>query len=666
MKLETRIGINASGSCLGRLRWVRAISPLAHMVATVCNAPVSLNPLLWYPCFAYYAWIGYLATLNVRFPRGNGELLAWGFVLLQSVVILAAIAAVDGWVASKFSRAAHVACASLIHLFFAGLYLDSIVYKNLQIHLGRALELLFEDGLARVPAIWSATGVSSAVLHRYLVGSGLVLVFLPLFVFAAVRCTARSSRSVKAWNLLLVMSAAWGGSVALKAMDARKGWDSRFHDVIAALPFQVGWKPAIKGVKYSNVKLRPPGNENAPVISFPKTRPEILPDIFIILLESTRADCINGETAPNLTEFSKECFPLNAAFAASNSSHTSWYSILTGNHALYFGIEKRAAWHAGSRPIALLRSWGYKVLVFCSSTLDYHDVDVMSFGSDLALCDQMFDAEKQGIHGVPERDGAVNKAVLEEIPRTRGGRLFLIFYHCTHHDYSWPESHPAKFVPYAKAWNYSDFRIVPERLTLIRNRYLNAVNFEDALVGDLFQCLKRTARYDSSVICALGDHGEEFLEHGKLLHASNIYRPQTEIPFLLRFPPGTEPMNQAHRRPPTASHVDLFPTLIDYVAGKETEGWSDGESLFRKTGNQVVIAAQNGDRDPVQFCIRSPEYCAFFQFRSDTEPTLWQRTLFLKQITDSLDDPTNSLGNEPFRSAQFGDAFRSLFPNAEF
>ena len=288
----------------------------------------------------------------------------------------------------------------------------------------------------------------------------------------------------------------------------------------------------------------------------------------------------------------------------------------------------------------------------------------MCFGSDLRLCDSMFDAERRGISGVAARDLAVNGEVQKELQNPGGGRLFLIFYNCTHHDYYWPESRPPKFVPYARAWKYSDFSIGPERLKLIKNRYLNAVNFEDALVGGVIGTLRAGGDYDSSILCALGDHGEEFLEHGRLLHASDLYLAQTKIPFLLRFPSGRHP---APGRPLFACQVDLFPTLLDYL-GLRVQGPLDGESLFHKAQNEVIVAAQNGDRDPARFCIRSLEYAAFFRYGSDTEPTQLQRALYLERLTDAQDRPVNldlrSAEGRRLLEIQFGRAFRSLFPEA--
>ena len=349
----------ASAASPRRWAWFLEGRSARGALARVFNPSIGVDPLLWYPCFIYYLWIGYLASLNVRFAAPADETRAYWFILTQSVLIFAAIAVVDGWAAPKAPRPLRLAWISAAYLFFASLYLDAIVYHHTQIHLGRALGILFEDGLSQVSARWTATGVPATALRLYVLGSIAALLLLPGCVWALIRLSGGRPIRVNAWILLSLTAAAWAGSVELKRADARRGWNSRFRDLVAALPLYAGWTPSIRGVKYSDIRLRPPRTWPA-AASAGHRASDALPDIFIFFLESTRADCINPDVAPNLARLSKECLPLGGAFSSSNTSHTSWYATLTGNHALYFGAEKRRTRHEGSAPIALLRRLGYK------------------------------------------------------------------------------------------------------------------------------------------------------------------------------------------------------------------------------------------------------------------------------------------------------------------
>jgi hypothetical protein len=391
------------------------------------------------------------------------------------------------------------------------------------------------------------------------------------------------------------------------------------------------------------------------------------PDIFIFVLESFRGDFVNSQITPNLKLYAPDCVEFPDSLSAGNASHIAWYSFLMGNYGVYYGEEHRLASHAGSVPITLLRKMGYKVNVLCSATLDYFDIASIAFGSDLKLCDSMFDAEKSRIETPPERDEEVKKRLLQAINSPPGSRLFLVFFDSTHHDYEWPPGEPTPFIPFAKSWDYSDFNIDEKQLTLIMNRYRNSLHYQDRILGEIFSAMRRNGLYDKSIIAAFGDHGEEFMEHGRLTHASNLFRPQTHVPFLLKLPAGAPFLGDLNHRMTTGNYVDLFPTLLDYLGAKVTNAF-DGISLFRKTNDYVVIAAQNAGFDPVGFCIQSSRYKAFFQYEFANRPTADQRTLFLTQLTDTNDSAVNidlrCEEGKTLLATNFDAAFEALYGRA--
>src|SRR5690606_12164724 len=128
------------------------------------------------------------------------------------------------------------------------------------------------------------------------------------------------------------------------------------------------------------------------------------------------------------------------------------------------------------------------------------------FGESRKLATSWTDPQSLSSLDRPGRDREVTARLIEELPKKRGGRLFLVFYDSTHHDYSWPDDFNPKFTPYAESWNYFDFSTSPEELQLIRNRYDNSVNFIDSLIGSFVSVLKASGRYDDSIICVTGDH----------------------------------------------------------------------------------------------------------------------------------------------------------------
>ena len=137
----------------------------------------------------------------------------------------------------------------------------------------------------------------------------------------------------------------------------------------------------------------------------------------------------------------------------------------------------------------------------------------------------------------------------------------------------------------------------------------------------------------------------------------------------MRFPAGVNLPGPSVRSLAIASQVDILPTILDYLSIAATNGY-DGQSCFRNATGEVVITAENGDRDPVSFCIQSVRAKAFFQFESLIRPTAVQRTVYLKQVTDTNDAPlsvdwTGYAGREVLKTS-FGAAFGSLFPGVQF
>ena len=106
--------------------------------------------------------------------------------------------------------------------------------------------------------------------------------------------------------------------------------------------------------------------------------------------------------------------------------------------------------------------------------------------------------------------------------------------------------------------------------------YDGCIRFVDDQLRDFVRELKERDMLKNTIFVVTSDHGEEFLEHGLLLHAQLGYSEITNIPLLIRFPNGTG----AGRRPTQlATMVDLMPTLLSAL-GLETPDAVQGVSLL--------------------------------------------------------------------------------------
>ncbi len=97
-----------------------------------------------------------------------------------------------------------------------------------------------------------------------------------------------------------------------------------------------------------------------------------------------------------------------------------------------------------------------------------------------------------------------------------------------------------------------------------------------------------------------GDHGEEFFEQQHVFHASNLSSMQIHVPLYFRL--GTAVASRD-----MASHLDIFPTILDHVLGHpHFASWFDGESILRPSKKNFTVATRyNGCRSPFEFLIHT-------------------------------------------------------------
>jgi arylsulfatase A-like enzyme len=115
---------------------------------------------------------------------------------------------------------------------------------------------------------------------------------------------------------------------------------------------------------------------------------------------------------------------------------------------------------------------------------------------------------------------------------------------------------PAEFVGYDKDW------------------YDGSIRGMDAEVGRLLERLRTMGLAEKVQVAFIGDHGEEFIEHGKMFHGQSVYSELTAVPLML-YRPGTIPPVKITE---TVRSIDLMPTLLD-LSGLAAPAGVQGQSL---------------------------------------------------------------------------------------
>jgi arylsulfatase A-like enzyme len=108
--------------------------------------------------------------------------------------------------------------------------------------------------------------------------------------------------------------------------------------------------------------------------------------------------------------------------------------------------------------------------------------------------------------------------------------------------------------------------------------YEDEIRYSDYHLGRLWDALHSAALIDQTLIVVTADHGEEFLDHGHLIHHLLEAAPEEliRIPLLLHLPSGLHQEQQLHQ---LVRMIDIVPTLTDYAGLDQAAHGMDGVSL---------------------------------------------------------------------------------------
>lgn len=102
-----------------------------------------------------------------------------------------------------------------------------------------------------------------------------------------------------------------------------------------------------------------------------------------------------------------------------------------------------------------------------------------------------------------------------------------------------------------------------------RDWYDGSIRGLDYEIGRLMSHLRSLGLDDSTLVAVVADHGEEFLDHGRMFHGQSVYGELTNVPLLL-WGPGRIPAGTVVEE--TVQTIDLMPTLLDLSGLRAPEG----------------------------------------------------------------------------------------------
>ena len=279
------------------------------------------------------------------------------------------------------------------------------------------------------------------------------------------------------------------------------------------------------------------------------------PNVLVLVSESLRADMLTPEIMPNLWRFAqRHGRRYTDHMSGGNGTRMGIFSLfygLPGNYWFPF-LESR-------RPPVLiteLQRRDYRMGLFTSARFSYPEFDRTVFAS-VPSSAMVSDDEGPGWR----RDRRNVDRLLDFIGDDRSGdhrsRPFFgfMFFESPHARYYFPPESVIR-PDYMRELNYATMDVQRD-MPGIHDRYINSVHHLDQQLGRVLDRLERDGRLDDTLVVITGDHGEEFMEHGRWGHNSAFHDQQVRVPLVLAGPGITPAVVDL----PT-SHLDVAPTLL--------------------------------------------------------------------------------------------------------
>lgn len=340
-----------------------------------------------------------------------------------------------------------------------------------------------------------------------------------------------------------------------------------------------------------------------------------------------RQDVISRADTPFLFELQNDSQPHEISVTNANATAVAWYSLFQSRYPLAWA-EERSVWTSGSPGLRISRRLGYRVVFhFSTYGMGAFGLDRLVMGDGKALVDQIAKAKGESFW---QRDIDVLAGLDASRRSDPDARptIHVVFLDSTHSDYYYPPllwgSHrptgiPNMFLP--KLWGRTE---IP-----YKNRYLNAVTFVDSLLGKSVAAIRSDPRTRDGIVVILGDHGQEFYEHGSFFHGTQLTAEQTEVPILIQFPD-----SRRAEKLPVLSLVDVFPLILHRLGVSGDYGTVFAQSELGRSSRPpyTVVAQFDAARDPTVFSIVSAKYKLFVELSDDAGLSV--APLLIRKLTD--------------------------------
>jgi len=297
-------------------------------------------------------------------------------------------------------------------------------------------------------------------------------------------------------------------------------------------------------------------------------------NVILIILETTNSSFFSpsgphNKYLPNLYKLAEEGLYLPQFFTPFPRSSKSFFAILTGHYPLtdYRSIIKVMPDIKIPTIFSILKNKEYSTFAGYSGDFRYDRMaNFLENGGVDSVVDIYDNDGRYNQTSWSADDGLIYDQLINWTNNLEDNVPFfgLLLAMNSHHPFWTPKE---------------IYKVVEEHDQM--DRYINAIHYQDFLIGKLIDYLKRTKKLKNTIIIITGDHGAVFnflKEKDTKVPPHLLDQDAFKVPFYL-----FHPLLKTHNNSSDiiGSHVDILPTILDLL-GIETGQKFQGRSIFDK------------------------------------------------------------------------------------
>jgi arylsulfatase A-like enzyme len=318
-----------------------------------------------------------------------------------------------------------------------------------------------------------------------------------------------------------------------------------------------------------------------------------LPNVVLIFLDTTRYDDVFGSASamPSLDTFARQAASFDNAWAAAPWTVPSHYSVLTGTDPWSVPFGRGGFQRQAPSLAARLRARGYDTAAILANPLLGNPDFSPGFGRftysrQSGVCRSAFGEllDRLWVHGGPRSPlcgwliaSEVTDRALRYVRGARGPYFLVVNYLDGHYPYYVPpdcRDHALRMMSRSEREAFRHFgpssAASPAMLQHAREQHRAAIRCMDRSLGTLLAALQQQPE---TAVIVVGDHGEQFGEHGLVEHGNSLYAQVLHVPLIVRAP------GFRGRIADAVSITDLYGSILSIAgAGGSTPALLDGRS----------------------------------------------------------------------------------------